>query len=144
MGQESHCQHHHLRWPPSTQISMDHAPSANPRVHIPYSRSKTRRSIRRITANSPVGARLFTTIPFHLTTAHALEAVPLAIWSDASATYDAYHKAVTNGLSASRICRENTAWKQWDAFCACLHIPTDLQGIRDPAPFYKYLITRSI
>ena len=50
------------------------------------------------------------------------------------ATYNAAHKSVTEGISASIPCKDNMAWKQWYSFCAWLHISTDLQGIRDPIP----------
>ena len=72
-----------------------------------------------------------------LSTADALASVPPDIRSDAEATYDAAHKAVTEGLSTSRLRKDNTAWKQWDTFCTCLHIPHYLQDISDKIPFLQ-------
>ena len=36
-----------------------------------------------------------------------------------------------------RLRKDNTAWKQWDTFCTWLHIPNDLQGIKDKNPFLQ-------
>ena len=37
----------------------------------------------------------------------------------------------------SRILKYNTAWKQRDALCVWIRIPTDLKWIQDPIPFLK-------
>ena len=88
-------------------------------------------------ANTTIGACLYPTLPIHLSTSHDLEAVPPFIQIYASATYDASHKVVTEGLYAPRIRKENTSWKQQDDFCAWLRIPTNLQVIHDPIPFLQ-------
>ena len=64
-------------------------------------------------------------------------AVPPSIRSDAKATYNAAHKAVTKDLYTSRLRKDNKAWKQWDTFCTWLHIPKDLQDIKDKIPFQQ-------
>ena len=69
----------------------------------------------------------------------SLAAVPPSIRSDAKDTYNTAHKAVTKGLSTSRLRKDNTAWKQWDTFCTWLHIPKDLQDIKDKIQFLQII-----
>ena len=140
-------QHHHCYRPPSMKIIMDHAPRANPRAHIPHSWSRKCRGKHSIPTNSPVGVYISQTLTHYFSTAHTLSSIPLDIWVDAAATYDASHKAVTKGLSTSILLEDNTTWKQWYAWLRmAAHVCASLQTYKASvtrSPSYKSPLTRS-
>ena len=116
---------------------MDHASIQYPRVHYSHTRNREHRSRCSFNIDSPYGARISYIFQHILPTEYALVVVPPDIRIDSEATYHASYKAVTEGLSTSRQRKDNTAWRQWDTFCAWLCIPTDLQGVKDPIPFLQ-------
>ena len=87
--------------------------------------------------NSSSGARFSKIFQHILPTEYVLAAAPPAIRSDAEATYYAAYKEISEGLSTSRLRKDNTAWIQGDTSCAWMCIPTNLQGIKDPIPFLQ-------
>ena len=116
--------------PPSPRGSLYCAPSAHTFLHLPHTCIWKCRGSFCITDRPPPGSRFPLTFPLHISVAHALEySLP------ASVAYNDAHKSVTEDLSASRLCKYNTTWKQWDTFYSWLSILTDLKGIQYPIPF---------
>ena len=54
---------------------------------------------------------------------------------EASHAYNGAHKSVAAGMYASTLQKEATIYKQWEAFCTWLFIPSYLAVVKDPMPF---------